>query len=250
MKKSETMQPNSSVLLYDTTRWILPDLYTSQTHLYYFAQVLTTLEIESNDIGDQGVQHLCEALRSHTVEPFVSISLLCSPIFWRRHLTTLISDEIESEIVEPNIWLISSKPIPWVLFSLFYLCSFTFTFSCRDLIHLILETMKSAPTELKIWLMLSETIQWITFSLHAFLINRYFLIKTLFGLNLWFNKIGDEGLKHLADALQNNKVNFISRFSHDYIFLTFFIVTHRTPPGGKQNQCRWSSIPGWYALWQ
>ena len=32
------------------------------------------------------------------------------------------------------------------------------------------------------------------------------------------NKIGDEGLKHLADALHNNKVSFISRFSHDYIF--------------------------------
>jgi hypothetical protein len=50
--------------------------------------------------------------------------------------------------------------------------------------------------------------------------------------------MGTEGVKHLADALQNNKVNIV--LSHSFIlYFTFHIDTHHT-----------SSISEWYWRWK
>jgi Ran GTPase-activating protein (RanGAP) involved in mRNA processing and transport len=42
------------------------------------------------------------------------------------------------------------------------------------------------------------------------------LIQTLKGLELYSNQIGDQGVKHLADALKSNQVN-------EHVFQTYLI---------------------------
>jgi hypothetical protein len=47
----------------------------SYTHLHFFTQTLTTLDLESNQIGAVGAQHLADALRNNTVILILSSSI-------------------------------------------------------------------------------------------------------------------------------------------------------------------------------
>ena len=47
---------------------------SSSHHIHFFTQTLTTLDLYRSQIGDQGAQHLADALRNNTVSIFLSYS--------------------------------------------------------------------------------------------------------------------------------------------------------------------------------
>jgi hypothetical protein len=47
----------------------------SYTHLYFFTQTLTTLDLHHNGIGAVGAQHLADALRNNMVTLILSSSI-------------------------------------------------------------------------------------------------------------------------------------------------------------------------------
>src|SRR3984957_5455407 len=64
-------------MLYRTTRRTTFSTHLSHYHLHFFTQTLTTLDLRWNQIGEQGAQHLANALHNNTVNHFLysSISL-------------------------------------------------------------------------------------------------------------------------------------------------------------------------------
>jgi hypothetical protein len=58
----------------------------SYHHLHFFTQTLTTLDLYWNEIGDEGAQHLVDALQNNTVILFVFSSLS----YHRLHFSTQI----------------------------------------------------------------------------------------------------------------------------------------------------------------
>src|ERR1700722_741712 len=64
-------------MLYRTTRRTTFSTHLSHYHLQFFTQTLTTLDLSSNQIGEQGAQHLANALGNNTVNHLLysSISL-------------------------------------------------------------------------------------------------------------------------------------------------------------------------------
>ena len=60
------------------------------THLHFFTQTLTTLDLHWNQIGALGAQHLADALRNNTVTLILSYSISYTHLhFFTQTLTTL-----------------------------------------------------------------------------------------------------------------------------------------------------------------
>lgn len=49
-------------------------------NLYYLSQILTTLNLENNNIDDRGAQYLANALKTNTVRIFICSSLSYSSL--------------------------------------------------------------------------------------------------------------------------------------------------------------------------
>jgi hypothetical protein len=60
---------------------------TQYLFFHYFAQTLTTLDLYSNGIGDQGVQHLFDALQKNQVTYSISHSIIHSLLQTDTHHT-------------------------------------------------------------------------------------------------------------------------------------------------------------------
>jgi hypothetical protein len=65
------------------------------------------------------------------------------------------------------------------------------------------------------------------------MIIRYFT-QILITLDLKCTRIGDRGVQHLANALQQNTVKL--SFSHRIVHLLFPTDTHHTSPGKQSDQ--------------
>ena len=62
----------------------------SYTHLHFFTQTLTTLNLWNNQIGAVGAQHPADALRNNTVTRILSSSISYTHVhFFTQTLTTL-----------------------------------------------------------------------------------------------------------------------------------------------------------------
>jgi hypothetical protein len=59
------------------------------------------------------------------------------------------------------------------------------------------------------WLMHCGTARLTSFTVYLSYLYLYFYIQTLTTLNLSSNEIGCDGIKHLTDAVENNKANFV-----------------------------------------
>jgi len=70
-------------------------------------QTLTTLDLQSNKIGDQGAQYLGEGLKHNTVRSSLLLVLCMVSVFSLsyRHSLRSICRAIKSEIKVHNIWV-------------------------------------------------------------------------------------------------------------------------------------------------
>ncbi len=59
-------------------RWHPYSLQLSHLHFCYCTQTLTTLDLESNEIGAEGAQHLSDALKHNTVREILSSTVSSS----------------------------------------------------------------------------------------------------------------------------------------------------------------------------
>ena len=67
---------NISLMLFETTWQVSLSYCLSQFYVLLFnAQALTTLDLDQNQIGDVGAQHLADALRNNTVSLILFSSL-------------------------------------------------------------------------------------------------------------------------------------------------------------------------------
>jgi hypothetical protein len=80
--KSTMLEHNISLMRYEITRCLSFPLDLSHTHLFLYLQTLTTLELRYSVIGDEGAQHLADALRNNTVTLILSsyLSYLSAPL--------------------------------------------------------------------------------------------------------------------------------------------------------------------------
>ena len=82
----------------------------------YFTQTLTTLDLEANNIGDEGAQHLSSALQVNTVRlDGVMYDYSSSILISRRHSQRYISGWITSAMKEHSIYQVHCKWTQWDL---------------------------------------------------------------------------------------------------------------------------------------
>ncbi len=100
--------------------------------------------------------------------------------------------------------------------------------------------MKLAMKEQNSSPMLYEITRWTAFSTHLFHCYLHFFTQKLTQLHLYRNRIRDNGVEHLANALGKNKVNHI--FCLLLLFISVFLHTdtHRTSSWLESNP-RWRS---------
>ena len=80
----------------------------------HLTQTLTTLNLERNEIGDEGAQHLARALKVNRVRLDFSTSRHSSAIFIsHRHSQRLILIGTVSAMMEDNIWQVHCKWTQW-----------------------------------------------------------------------------------------------------------------------------------------
>ena len=80
--KSAIKGHNIWLMPYERTRWEKQSLHLSDLVICSFTQTLTELNLRGNRIGDQGAQHLADALRENTVRETVSSSISSCCLFF------------------------------------------------------------------------------------------------------------------------------------------------------------------------
>jgi hypothetical protein len=76
----------------------------------FLSKTLTTLNLESNEIGAEGAEALADVFRESKVNIFLSLYLsLTSSLFTHRHSPHSISKEMVSGRKEPKHWLMLSE---------------------------------------------------------------------------------------------------------------------------------------------
>ncbi len=86
--------------------------------LSHFIQTLTRLDLEQNDLGDEGAQHLSDALRSNIVRKILSLSITRLFLLSYRHSGNSTSEAMESEIKGRTIWVMLYETTQWDKYSL------------------------------------------------------------------------------------------------------------------------------------
>ena len=85
----------------------------------YFTQTVTQLDLQYNNIADEGAQHLSSMLQVNTVRLSFSPSHHSSTIFTSyRHSQSWIFNRTKSAVVEHSIWQVQCTWIEWDLTSL------------------------------------------------------------------------------------------------------------------------------------
>ncbi len=73
----QTKEFNIWLMVYEIIRWTLPFLHFLHIHPHFFKhQTLATLDLGDNKFGEEGFQHLFDALRNNTVNFFSLFSFL------------------------------------------------------------------------------------------------------------------------------------------------------------------------------
>ncbi len=185
---------------------------------------MVKLYLNNNKIGQQGAQHIADALKTNQV---VILFLSLSHTFYlisRRHLSSLTSAAMKLDSKELNTLLMLWKLIKYS-FSFYPYHTFSTSFHT--------DTYPTLPRQQSNWTARSSTHCWCSenysssYSL-SILITHFLLhfTQTLTLLTLDYNEIGQQGAQHIADALKTNQVVilFLS-LSH-----TFYLISHRPLP--------------------
>ncbi len=81
--KLELKESDIWLMVYERIWWISFILLLSYIDVKFFTQTLTSLELQENQIGDEGVQYLTDALKNNQVNFFISLVWIL--IFSYRH---------------------------------------------------------------------------------------------------------------------------------------------------------------------
>ena len=125
-------------------------LFDISTLIYYlhFIQTLTTLQLHLNQIRNEGVLHLANALQVNTVSPSYSTSHHLSIIFiLRRHSLRSIFKTTRFAMKEHCIWQMHCKWTRWCSISPHLHRSPIIFISHRHLLRWIFKTTRSAMKE-------------------------------------------------------------------------------------------------------
>ena len=199
-------EPYIWLILLTTIKWISTSLYLIHFHSNFFAQILAELDLNDNDIKDQGVEYLAKAFRKSKVDHFLSLSFCFTSFISQKALTTLTlaGNKIEDQGIQCLANAFQNTTVSEFQYSGYLLISFGL--SGRHLLSWILHVIKLEIQGWNIWQMVSETTGWMStpFFRHF---HYYLLSQTLATLKLNKNKITADGTKHLADLFRNNTVN-------------------------------------------
>ncbi len=116
---------------------------------------------------------------------------------------------------------IRKNTVSWTLFT-YLRCIHTFLH--RNSPNSTSQRTTLAIRELNIWLMLSYIAKWISFSLHLLRLHLHLFTQTLTTFDLSCNRIGDDGVQSLADAIRNNEVYMSAIIS--FILIWSFSCRH------------------------
>ena len=196
----------------------------------YSSQTLVSLDVSHNHIGDEGVQHICDALKINRVRPNLFFSL--NRRIFSQILTTLsiLSNRISDEGARPLADVLKINQVK--LFT--YLSNATSITGCSCSAHRlwqnwILPKTRLATKESNILLMPWRSIEWddVSFDSTAHQWDLYHS-QSLTTLNLSHNPIGVEGAKYLASALDTNEVRCDLFLSAIDVSLSLFSDTPNT----------------------
>ena len=85
--KSELKEQKIWLMHYEKTEWVgFFSFSTQNTEIDFFTQTLTKLNLEDNEIGDEGIKDLANALRVNTVSR-IFFSFTQRSTFEHRHST-------------------------------------------------------------------------------------------------------------------------------------------------------------------
>jgi len=194
-----------------------------------FIQTLTTLQLDSNQIGDQGAQYLGEALRHNTVRSsllrvFTIISFLSLSY---RHSLHSACRSTELEIKVPNIWMKHYDTIQWDHHSFVFLPS---SHSC--LFHTdthytqsVAQSNRSSRCTIFGWSIATQHSEIITASCFYHHLIPISFIQTLTTLDLNGNQIGAQGAQYLGEALRHNTVR--SSLLRVFTIISFLSLSYR-----------------------
>jgi hypothetical protein len=92
-------------------------LFQSDTNYYVSIQTLTTLNLESNEIGTEGARHMAHALQSNAVrEVSFFVNYIRTIMFQYRRSPHCILIVMKSVLRERNTWLMHYKATWWETF--------------------------------------------------------------------------------------------------------------------------------------
>jgi len=197
-----------------------------------FIQTLTTLQLDSSQIGDQGAQYLGEALRHNTVRSsllrvFTIISFLSLSY---RHSLNSTCRSTELEIKVPNIWMKHYDTIQWDHHSFVFLPS---SHSC--LFHTDThytptwrQSNRSSRCTIFGWSIETQYSEIINPSCFYHYLIPISFIQTLTTLNLSGNQIGAQGAQYLGEALRHNTVR--SSLLHVFTIISLLSLSYRHSP--------------------
>jgi hypothetical protein len=133
----------------------------------------------------------------------------------------LTDNEIGDKGAQQLADAIRKNTVSWTLFT-YLRCIHTFLH--RNSPNSTSQRTTLAIRELNIWLMLSCIARWISFYSHLSRLHLHFFTQTLTTFDLSCNKIGDDGVQSLADAIRNNEVKICSFIS--LILIWIFSCRH------------------------
>ncbi len=130
--KSELKESDIWLMVYERIWWISFVLFLSYIHVNFFTQTLTSLDLQQNQIGDEGVQYLTDALKNNQVSFFFFLFFSrFDSHFFIQTLNTLIlaKNQIEEKGAEYLANVLENNTVNFCLSSSI---SFTFAFSHKD----------------------------------------------------------------------------------------------------------------------
>jgi hypothetical protein len=222
---------------YKATWWVTFSSHQSHIHYYVSIQTLTTLNLGWNNVGAAGAIHMAQALQSNMVSEVLSTSftypLLCFDT--DTHDTGSWFEQCRWWRGKTHGSGITKQHGEWSSFHISHISTIMFRY--RHSPRWIFTRTMSVMTVHNTWLMHYKATRWVTFSSHQSHIHYYVWIQTLTTLNLNSNNIGDEGARHMAQALQSNTVSEVLSTSVTYPLLCFDTDTHHAE--SLREQCRW-----------
>jgi hypothetical protein len=197
--------------------------------IHHLSQTLTTFDLGANQIGDQGAEHLANALQQNEVTSLRQLHFLWNYLFiiYHRHSQHLTSVPTKSVIKVQNILRMHCSKTRY--FRLDNSTSYGTIYS-----SFITDTHNTwPPCQPYQWSRRRTSCECIAakqgniahttpLPMELFI---HHLSQTLTTLNLYKNQIGDQAAEHLANALQQNKVTSLRQLH--FLCNYSFIIYHR-----------------------